>query len=186
MDFGEPNTNQPGTCARRSDLQEFSVFAVRETDLARLPTNGLQLRSRQIWNFEPANVARLKIQANGQVKEWVHSKQYRWEPTPTGITDDAKGMIVENFAANLGILEAQSWVSRGDPSPAWGFTGNSLQISLTLKNENQRRTVTFGGPAPGGGFYACTQMEDAQNWIFSVSVKDMKELLNDLITVDPP
>jgi hypothetical protein len=189
LDFGFPNTNQPGTTwARRSESQELSVYAVSDADLARLPTNGLQLRLRQVWNFEATNIARLKIEANGQIKQWKHERQNLWQPWPTGIAGDTevKGMHLENLAANLGILEAESWVERGDPNAALGFTGNSLQLSLTLENENQPRTVTFGGPAPGGGYYACAQMEDGQNWIFVVSAKHVNELLDDLAAADPP
>ncbi len=183
-DFGGPNTNQPGTvCARRGDLQELSVFAVGSADLDRLPTNGLQLRLRRVWDFEVTNVTRLKIEGNGQLKEWDRTRQYHWEPRPNGITDDTKGMITENFAVNLGMLEAESWVERGDPGPALGFTDNPLKISVTLKDQNSPRTVTFGGHAPSGGYYACTQMEDGQNWIFVMSARDATDLSSDLQTI---
>jgi hypothetical protein len=181
VDFGGPDTNSPGTlCARRSDLSESSVFAVSNADFAALPSSAYQLRLRRIWDFGATNVAHIQIQANGQTRDWDHIKKYLWQPTPTGFTDEAKGMYMENLTDNLGTLEAAAWIGPGEPSAQYGFNGNSLKISLSLTNATQSRTVTviFGGPVPGGGGarYACTQMDDGQNWIFVYSARDVNEL----------
>jgi hypothetical protein len=182
VDFGSPNTNQPGTiCARRSDLpEELSVFAVNQADFDRLPVSAFQLRLRRIWNFDATNISRLVIQANGQTREWKHQKENIWMPQ-SGVTDNAKGMVMENLVNILGYLTAEYWVGPGEPTAAYGFTGNSMHISLTTAAAGQPSTVlnvTFGGPVPGGNgeLYACVQM-DGQNWIFIYSARDVNELL---------
>jgi Domain of unknown function (DUF4340) len=181
VDFGSANTNQPGTiCARRSDLpEELSVFAVNEADFNRLPASAYQLRLRRIWNFDATNITRLVIQANGQTREWKHQKENFWMPQ-SGVTDSGKGMVMENLVNILGYLTAEYWIGPGEPTAAYGFNANSMQISVTATAAGQPPivlTVTFGGPVPGGrGWYACVQL-DGQNWIFVYSARDVNELL---------
>ena len=184
LDFGMPNTNNPGTIAtRRSDLAELSVFAVDSAEANQLPTSALQLRLRRIWAFDATNISHLQIQANGQTPlRWDHKRENLWQPMPSGITDEVKGMSIENFVNYLGLLTAAAWVGRGEPTAEYGFNGNSEQVSVTFTNGTQSRvhTLTFGGivPESGGARYACTQMPDGQNWIFTISAKDMKELVD--------
>jgi hypothetical protein len=188
LDFGLPNTNTPGTtCARRSDLSDdFSVYAVSNVDFNLLPSTAAQLRRHRIWEFDATMVTNLQIQANNQTKMWEHRKKYVWQPMPTGVTDETKGMYMENLADNLGLLEAAAWVGPGEPTEEYGFTGNSLKISLTVMKDGQSTnlSVTFGRPVTAGSLarFACTQMEDKQNWLFVLSAKDMNELTTYLPT----
>ncbi|HXD01230.1 MAG TPA: DUF4340 domain-containing protein [Verrucomicrobiae bacterium] len=188
LDFGSPNTNNPGTiCARRSDLSEdLSVYAINDTDFNLLPSLAVQLRRHRIWDFDATMVTNLQIQANGQTRTWEHTKKYVWLPVPVGVTDQNKGMYMENLADNLGLLEALAWVGPGEPTAEYGFTGNSLKISLTVTKEGQSAnlTVTIGGPVTGGrgACFACTPMDNGQNWIFVLSAKDMDELVTYLPT----
>ena len=189
LDFGSPNTNNPGTiCARRSDLAEdFSVYAVNNADFDRLPSTAYQLRRHRIWEFDASLVTNLQIQANGQARIWEHRKENVWVPKTSGISDNqAKGMYMENLVNNLGFLEAAAWVGPGEPTEEYGFNGNSLKISLALAKGSQSTTltVTFGAPVTAGSVarYACTKMEDGQNWIFIYSAKDVDELTTYLPT----
>ncbi len=187
VDFGGPNTNREGTvCARRSDLppeQEQSVFAVNASDVDHLPYTAPQLRMRGIWNFDSTNVSRLTMQNNGQSKEWKHVRKYLWQPQ-IGIADDKdpRGMYMENLADILGSLTAEMWVGPEEPTAERGFTANSLQFSVTLTNVSpaQTLTVTFGDIVPGGSgaHYACVQLENGENWIFIISPRDWKNLLD--------
>jgi hypothetical protein len=187
LDFGSPNTNQPGTiCARRSDLsEEFSVYAVNNADFELLPSTAAQLRRRRIWDFDATVVTNLQIQTNGQTRAWEHRKKYVWQPLPAGITDESKGMYMENLADNLGLLEAAVWVGPGEPTEEYGFNGNSLKISLTLASGNQSTnlTVTIGGKLTGtDARFACTPMDNGQNWIFVLSPRDVKDIYEYLPT----
>jgi hypothetical protein len=185
IDFGSPNTNNPGTiCARRSDLpDELSVFAVSAADFDQLPSTAYQLRRHRIWEFDATNVTRLEIQTNSLTRIWEHRRENVWAPMTSGISDNqAKGMYMENVVNNLGFLEAAAWVGPHEPTEEYGFNGNSLKISLTLTKGSQSTnlSVTFGGFLTGADSarFACTQMEDGKNWIFVLSAKEVKDIFD--------
>ncbi len=185
IDFGLPNTNNPGTiCARRSDLaDEHSVFAVNVADFNRLPSAAAQLRRHRVWDFDATNVTRLKIQTNGPAHEWEHRRENAWVPLTSGFSDDgAAGIYMENLVNNLGLLEAAAWVGPGEPTEEYGFNTNSLKISVTLTrgSESTNLSVTFGNAVPGAGkaHFASTHMEDGKNWIFAITGRDWSEITN--------
>ena len=186
IDFGSPNTNNPGTiCARRSDLpDELSVFAVNVADFNQLPSSAYQLRRHRIWDFDATLVTNLAITEKGNTRTWGHLKKYVWQPLPTGFADDQnqKGMYLETLGDNLGLLEAAAWVGPHEPTEEFGFNANSPRISLTLAKNNQSTnlSVTIGGllTGPNGPRFACTQMEDGKTWIFVLSARDIKEIFD--------
>ena len=161
LDFG---TNQADkTFARRAD--ENFVYAVRRGDFERLPSASFQMRERRIWSISTNDVARVTIRQQGKVRQITRNAPYDWSLTP-GITNE---LAVEDTVSGLCQLTAVAWVGRGAADRArFGFTDNSLQITLELKS-GEKASVEFNGAAPSGVPYAAVTL-DGEPWIFECPV----------------
>ncbi len=157
LDFG---TNQADkTFARRAD--ENFVYAVRRADFERLPSASFQMRERRIWSFSTNDIAHATIRQQGKVRQITRNAPYDWSLTP-GITNE---LAVEDTIAGLCQLTAVAWVGRGAADRArFGFTDNSLQITLELKS-GEKAAVEFNGAALSGVPYGAVTLE-GEPWIF--------------------
>jgi hypothetical protein len=156
---------------RRGDCpEESSVYALALSNYTKLPANAMQLRARRIWDFSETNVEKITIRQGGKSQELIHKGQGKWS-----IAAGSQGMIdelqVEVGAQELGFLEAQNWIQRGDEDRArFGFGERSLQITVELKENGHPRMLTLGlgGIAPDGLRYGDARMDDGQNWVFEL------------------
>jgi len=168
LDFGAEKEGK--IFVRRADRpEETSVYAVNVLNFQKLPANSLQLRARRIWDFSEDDVTRVTIWQNGRAQELIHKGQNQW-----AIGADSQGMMnneleVEVGAQELGLLEAQNWIKRGDADRAqYGFSDKSPRIAVEVKASGKLQTLTvdFGKLSPGGLRYGNVRMDDGQNWIF--------------------
>ncbi|MDB6124730.1 MAG: hypothetical protein JWQ71_3723 [Pedosphaera sp.] len=175
LDFG--STNEDKIYARRAD--ESSVYAVKLSDFQRLPIRAVQFRDRHIWNFKEEEVSRITVRQNGKSLDMVHKGPYEW-----GVAPGSQGLIknagaVEAAAADLGELEAESWVEQGNQNRArYGFNEKSPKISVVVNREGKAYTLNLelGGWSPRPCRYAEVQL-DGQYWIFEFPAKFLDRVL---------
>ncbi|MDB6023076.1 MAG: hypothetical protein JWQ04_2933 [Pedosphaera sp.] len=164
---------------RRADRpEESSVYAVKAEDFAKLPATALDLRTRRIWNFSPDDVTRITIRQKGKSLQMLHNGTGHW-PIAVGSIGMNNELEVETGADELGLLEAQNWIERGDQNRArYGFSDQSLQIAAEVKAGGKPQTLTLdiGGMSPRGLRYGEVRMEDGQNWIFELPAVTMDRL----------
>lgn len=171
LSFG---TNQEDKVfVRRAD--ESFVYAVERAAVEHLPSASCQFRDRHIWDVAPASVASITIRQNGKVRQIVRRAEYEWSlgPGSQGIIDP---LPIEETVKGLCQLDATEWMARGEKSPArFGFETNRLQITLQLKN-NEQRALEFGGEAIPGFPYTCVTL-DGEPWICRVSLALCRDVL---------
>ncbi len=160
LDFG---TNQADKVfARRAD--ENFVYAMKASDVQRLPMAGWQLHKRAIWRFSTNDVASLTIQQQGRTRKVLRNGPFSWSLAPgsQGVIND---LAVEETVSELGQLAAGAWVARGPENRArYGFTDDGHKLTLELKS-GEKLGVEFGGEAPSGFRYAAVT-QDGTFWIF--------------------
>ena len=164
LDFGA-TTNNDALFVRRPE--EPSVYAVSLAEFQQLPTSGIQLHERRIWNFTENQVSRIIIRQGGNPMEVVHRAQYDWAVAP-GSQGVINPLAVEVGATELGLLAAEDFVERGAEKKAdYGFTEKSLRISVLVgkAGETKMYSVEFGGWSPRGLRYGMVEL-DGQKWIF--------------------
>jgi len=180
IDFGGPNPNAPDTIyARRGHLSyDRAVYAVSNSDFLNLPSRAIDLRRRAIWRFDATNVIRLTVSTNGTSREWEHMSPYKWS-IARGISDQAAETQIELLIRELGELDADYWVQRGDKDIAqYGFSDKSLRVTLQFRqNPSLAVSLVFGSSLPDGRRFAMTQMEDNQNWVFLYDAKGSAHLV---------
>jgi len=167
LDFG---TNQDNLIyVRRAG--ESPVYAVKLADFQNLPDASWQLRDRQIWTFSENEVARIKIQQAGKVRELLRTGTGKWTfaPGSQGIMDEITASALDEACHRLGLLTAAAWAA-GDTSKRdqFGFITRGHTITLTLTNGTERR-LEMGGMAASGLPYASAAPEQAP-WIFELSL----------------
>lgn len=160
LDFG---TNSEGKIFAQR-VGEDAVYGIAPEDFEKLPTTSLEMRQRQIWDFDLNDLSQITIQQSGRTRELVRHSTNGW-----ALAAGAQGIIndsaVEDTARELGRLYAFTWVNHGSQYlPAYGFTTNNYQLSFALKN-GEKLKVQFGGPTRFGTPYAVVDL-DNQPWIF--------------------
>lgn len=148
--------------ARRTD--ENSLYTVKASDLARLPSASWEFRDRRIWNFTENDVAAIVIHQEGKTRTINRLGPHHWALAPgsQGMIND---LAIEEVAHRLGDLSAAWWVERGDADrAAYGFKTNRLQLTIELKTGSKLK-VEFGGTAPSRYPYAVTSLH-GEPWIF--------------------
>jgi hypothetical protein len=158
LDFG---TNQADKIFVRCTDEPGFVYAVKLADFERLPSASWQMRERRVWNLSTNDVARVTIRQQGKVRQITRNGPYDWSLAP-GITNS---LAVEETVSGLCQLTAAAWIGRGAADRArFGFTDNSLQITLELKI-GEKSSVEFGsGPSSGVPCAAVTL--DGEPWVF--------------------
>jgi hypothetical protein len=160
LDFG---TNAAGKVfAKRAE--EDAVYGITTNDFEKLPDASWEMRKRQIWDFGIDDVARITVRQNGLTREMIRNGTNGWSLAAgsQGIINDS---AVEDTARELGHLTAFSWVGHGQQNlGAFGFTPESFQVSVQLKN-GETRDIQFGGSARFDSRYAWTKLND-EPWIF--------------------
>jgi hypothetical protein len=148
--------------ARRAD--EIFVYAIKRADLDALPSASWQLRDRQFWNFSVDDIARATIRQQGRTRQVIRKGPHQWALAPgsQGMIND---LAIEETVSGLGHVAAVQWVARGEQRRAdYGFTADSLQLNLELKNGGQL-AVQFGAEARPNFPYAAVTL-DGDLWIF--------------------
>jgi hypothetical protein len=165
--FGDSDTN--GQYVRRAD--EKSIYRLSAADIAPLQDFGYMFRNRQIWNFSGKDVAQVTIHQNGKLRQIIQTTPDKWALAP-----GSQGMIASLFieqtvggaqnVTGLCQLSAEGWVSPNLTDPdAYGFTTNSLQITLELKN-GENHTVEFGKELSRWQTALASVTLDGQRWVF--------------------
>lgn len=167
--FGSLDTNNNTVYVRRAD--ERSIYAMSQTDVMNLPDYAWQFRDRQIWNFTGEEVAQVTIHQDGKVRQLIHHGLNKWELGP-----NSQGMIVGKLieesiggmsnVKGLCELSAAQWESPNvTNSQQFGFTTNSLEITLELKN-GEKHTIKFGQELKANSTALAMVNLDGQDWMF--------------------
>jgi hypothetical protein len=147
---------------RRTD--ESSVYAVKRSDVEKLPAWSWQLRDRQIWDVSENDVASITIRQQGKVRQILRKAQYEWSLAP-GSQGSIEPLRTEETVRGLCHLAASAWVARGQTNRAsYGFAEGGHQVTLEMKN-GDKRTVEFGRESPSTFPYAAVTLE-GDCWIF--------------------
>ena len=158
LNFG---TNEADKIFVRCADEPGFVYAVKLADFERLPSASWQLRERRVWDLSTNDVARVTIRQQGKVRQITRNGPYEWSLTP-GITND---LAVEETVSGLCQLTAVAWAGRGAADRArYGFTDNSHQITLELKN-GEKRSVEFSS-GPSSSVPCAAVMLDGEPWVF--------------------
>jgi hypothetical protein len=194
LDFG--STTNANIYARRPDLPEenqiysATVYEVKVANFQRLPTNGLDLRERRIWNFSAGEVTNLIIQQNGQApQQFTHLGTNRWgiAKGTSAIFENSQEIMFEALVDSLGELTAAAWVSPDKQDRAsHGLSEKSLRITVGVLQGDKPQTlaVEFGDPCQSRRYGSVTQ--DGLDWIFEVSARDWDRISNYLPKLPPP
>ncbi len=182
LDLG---TNQGNRIfVRRTD--EDSVYALRPSDVHRLPWAPWQLRDHQVWSFTTNQVARVLIRQGGRTRQLQRGPAGEWT-SPTAVPGELNSWALDETLFRLGRLRAQLWVARGATNQvAYGFTDQGHQITVELKDGEPPKglTLEFGGVSPSGLPYAATTL-DGQWWVFEFPWPLYTDLKRDL-SAPPP
>jgi hypothetical protein len=158
LNFG---TNEADKVFVRCADEPGFVYAVKLADFDRLPSASWQMRERRVWNLSTNDVARATIRQQGRMCQIIRNGPYEWSLAP-GITND---LAVEETVSELCQLTAVAWVGRGAAARArYGFTDNSHQITLELKNGEKSSVEFSSGPSSGVPCAAVTL--DGEPWVF--------------------
>ena len=148
--------------AKRAD--EAFVAGVRKVDFEFLPASTLELRNRRIWWFDESEVAGIRVEDGGRMRELKRTGTNSWS-LAAGSFGQINTFGVEETVHRLGDLSAARWVARGEVDRArYGFTTPPRQIVVTLTN-GTKHAVELGGAAPSQYPYALATM-DGQPWVF--------------------
>jgi hypothetical protein len=173
LDFGLEEEGK--VYVRRGDQpEETSVYAVRSEDFRKLPASAFQLHACRIWNFLEDDVVSVSLRQKGATIKMIRQGQYKWQ-SPPGV-DDIK---LEMGAMELGALDAENWVSRGDQERAkYGFSEKSPRLTADIQINGKAQTLAldFGGVSPRGLHYGDVKLDDGQNWIFEFSAREYDRL----------
>jgi len=155
-------TNRDDTVyAKRAD--EPSVSAVRFVEANFLPAATWELRDRRIWLFTEEEVARVRMEQNGQTRELIRNGTNSWS-----VAEGSAGAIntfgVEETVHRLGDLSAAFWIARGKIDRAqYGFSEPPHKLTVWLK-DGTTREVEFGKDAPSQFPYALVTLE-GEPWV---------------------
>jgi len=132
-----------GVFVCRSD--EDFIYRVDPGFLEQLKEEAWEFRERRIWNFKEQDVTGITLHQDGKTRQILHAGKDQWTLAP-GSPGEVFPPSIEETAHELGGLAAVGWVGRNITKPeAYGVTTNSLQIEMTLKN-NQTLSLRFGFP----------------------------------------
>ncbi|MFO1477987.1 MAG: DUF4340 domain-containing protein, partial [Verrucomicrobiota bacterium] len=178
LEFG---TNHEGTVfVLRTD--ETSLYTIKPADYEAFPTRAWELRDRQIWNFDAADVAKFIIQMDGKTRGIDHQGTNRWSLAAgsQGIIND---LAMEEVAYRLGRLGAAAWVDRGDQNAeALGFNTNSYHLTVQLR-DGKSLGLDLGALDPSGVPYGRVQL-DGQPWIFELP-PGPAQFIKDFLIIPP-
>ena len=165
LDFGtSTNATDDRVFARRWD-EDSSVYAIRPSDFSLLPSAAWQLREHRVWNFTTNQVAKFIVREADGNREVLRQPNGDWKAGP-GWTRDVNPFALEEMAHQLGELNAEAWIARGESARArFGFTTNSAQLSVELRGEKPETLTLEFVRSPWGLFYALTTL-DGQPAVF--------------------
>jgi hypothetical protein len=110
---------------------------------------------------------RVTIRQDGRERQLLRQPGGEWTLAP-GSLGQPNPFALEETMFRLGDLRAETWLARGENArEEFGFTTNSYQFTIDLKEGDKTRTVAaeFGGASPLTFPYAATII-DGQPWIF--------------------
>jgi len=159
--FGATQTNE--IFVRRAD--EDFIYGLSLDDFKRLPEYGWEFRDRRIWDFDGTNVAAIILHQSGKTRQIIRNGLNQWSLAP-----GSQGIItppaLEETAYRLGQLTAAGWVGRNITEPEkYGLNTNNLQITIELKN-GQQRTVDFGLELPRAQTALAAVTLGGERWAF--------------------
>ena len=156
LDFGMPTNATDKVFARRRD--ETSVYAISTNDYARLPVAGWQLRERRLWQGTEQDVAGLRIEQQGKVRELIRRGDHLWSLAAgsQGIIND---LAVEETVRGLMRASARAWVARGTENLSAYGLDKPHKITLFLKS-GDRLAIDFGKSASPEAQYAAIRAGD--------------------------
>jgi len=159
LEFGTGTNGQ--VFARR--LGEESVYRIASSDYEALPSASWEMRNRNIWNFNPTNVARLTIQQDGKTREIVHGTN-GWT-LAAGSTGSINDSAIEDALRGLSHLRAFAWIDHGaDKLAGFGINAKAYQLTIELKN-GEKLMFQLGKETRLGSVYASVLL-DGEPWIF--------------------
>ena len=139
---------------------ESSVYTVPYGDTLQLPRAAYELRDKQLWSFDTADVVRCIVEHGGTTNVWDRTDEGVW----TG--DLVLNASMEEVMHRVGNLRVVSWKAKGRGSLAlYGVGAASARMILELKNGETPRVLEFGRES-GRGPYVAVTLEDVEPVIF--------------------
>lgn len=159
--------------AKRGD--EDSVYAVKLADFNFLPAASWEMRDRRVWHFTEEDVASVRIEQGGRVKEINRSGTNQWALAP-GSVGSINTFAVEETVHRIGDLTAAFWTARGSfDRAAYGFTNPVHRLTFELK-DGAKRQIEFGGTAPSQFPYATVTL-DGEPWLMEFPWATYQDIL---------
>lgn len=170
LSFGAPKDGL--VYVRRAD--ENPVYAINHADYVPVARASWQLRDRQIWRFAPTNAVRIVLQRGARKSELRRAGAASWM-FAGGSQGVVNGSEVEKTVQQLAALDAGAWLDRGeDKRGQYGFSTNSLQLTLELR-DGTRHEVEFGGASADGYPHAAVKL-NGETWLFEFPIIPYKYL----------
>lgn len=138
---------------------EQPVYALYPSDVEQLPTAAWELRDRQLWQFDSADIAALSVQHEGRQWALRRAGPNDWS-APAGATRPPNPFALDEALYRLGQARAQALVGPGD---ARGLgTTNGPQVTVQFRSPPTREplTLSFGKASPAGNRYLAVTLPD--------------------------
>ena len=155
--FGTETTNK--VFVKRAD--EDSVYWLVPEDVASLPRNAWEFRSRKVWHFSETNIVQVTLHQGGKTRQLLRSGLKKWSLAGSAGPVDSEGL--EASMQMLGNLNVVGWVEHNPPEPEkLGFHADNLRLDVELKS-GEILALDFGMEFSQTALIATTL--DGDRWI---------------------
>ncbi len=168
---------------------EAPVYLLNPADLESLPTHAWQLRDRQPWRFDAAQVVSITARMTGL--DWPLRRQATNEwAGPPGLRANINPFALEESLHRIGHLRALAWVGEGDARAAALGIGRGPEFTLEFRPSPAGPVppllFSVGKRTPGGNRFAATRLSDGPRLIFEIAGTAFDDLWRDLGLADTP
>jgi hypothetical protein len=161
---------------------EPTVYAVRASDLAGLPTAFYQLRDRRIWRIPEGEVERVIVEEGSRRREMIRHDAYAWTLAP-GSQGIINSLAVGEAVRTLCELDAVAWLGVGEARAAeYGFERGAWSVTLR-RRDGETLTVSFARPRQELPLLGMVRLE-GQPWVF-VTSPVVQELVQAYLKLPP-
>lgn len=151
---------------------EPHVFAVRKAILSYLPTRALELRNKELWQRQAAEVQEVKVSPKGEPDLILtRAADGLFTSNQEGKTVDAPA--AESLFSLLAQLRVSSWLEKTRPEDR--LSQPDLSYTLTLQ-DGKKLQLQIGAEQPDGGFAAEAVLPDKTKEYFVLSAEDRRQL----------
>jgi hypothetical protein len=155
-------TQDDKTYARRPD--ESAVYAVRRSEVERLPVAAFELRDRRVWRLDESQIERVFVRQDSRQRELIRLGPYSWTlgPGSQGVIDS---LAVGEAVHALCDLVAMAWLGVGETKLSeLGFGPDAWSVTLH-RRDGEEFTVTFAA-MPAEPYLRGMVRLEGRPWVF--------------------